>query len=218
MKKITLFIVILIIPVFTFAQNLKLGIMASPQITWLSAAGSNNITKDKSKLGIDLGLAIEKYFTDNYAFLSGISLNNIGGSIHYSDSVVISINDEDTDVPGDAVMNYKLQYIKIPVGLKMKTKPIGYFSYFAQLGFEAGVNVKANITIDDLNINDKRVADEINIFNAGYFIGGGIEYNIVGNTSAVLGIQYQNGILDAIGTTSDKVTTPKITIVLGIMF
>ena len=130
----------------------------------------------------------------------------------------MKINDSTHNIAGNESINFSLQYIKIPLALKFKTKEIGYFTYFAQIGLEAGVNVKANVSIDANNIDKEKVTDEVKLFNAGYLIGGGVEYSIGGNTSIILGIQYENGFLDIISTTEDKVVSPKITLLLGIMF
>ena len=36
-----------------------------------------------------------------------------------------------------------MQYINIPLGLKLKTNEIGYFTFYANLGLDAGINIKA---------------------------------------------------------------------------
>ena len=217
MKKIII-VVLILMPLYSFSQDLRMGILINPQISWLSPAGSDFVSKESSKFGFDIGLSIEKYFSSNYALLSGISLNNVGGSISYDNSVEMKINDSTHNIAGNESINFSLQYIKIPLALKFKTKEIGYFTYFAQIGLEAGVNVKANVSIDANNIDKEKVTDEVKLFNAGYLIGGGVEYSIGGNTSIILGIQYENGFLDIISTTEDKVVSPKITLLLGIMF
>jgi len=217
MKKIA-FILPIIITFTVNAQKLKLGILANPQITWMSPTGSDDVKNEGIKPGIDIGLSMEKYFTDNYAILTGISLNNMGGKISYNDSITMTLDDGDIIIDSLSKISFSLQYIKVPVGLKFKTKEIGYFTYFAQIGLEAGINVKANLTADANGIDSESVSDEVKNFNTGYFIGAGTEYSLGGNSSIVLGIQYQNGFIDVLNTTKDKIVTPKVTLLLGIMF
>ena len=217
MKKIII-VILLAVSLYTFSQDLRMGIVINPQISWLSPAGSDFVSKESTKFGFDIGLSVEKYFASNYALLTGISLNNVGGGISYSDSVQMKINNTDERIPGNESIDFNLQYIKIPLALKFKTKEIGYFTYFAQIGMEAGVNVKANVSVDANKIDKEKVSDEVRLFNAGYLIGGGAEYSIGGSTSIIVGIQYQNGFLDIISTTNDKVVSPKVTLLLGILF
>ena len=219
MKKIVI-VLIIIFPISLAAQKMKMGILLNPQISWLTPAGSDNLSNKGSKFGFDIGLSVEKYFSDNYAILTGISLNNIGGKISYTDSIEITLNNKDevNIIEGESEMNFNLQYIKVPIALKFKTKEIGYFTYYAQIGLEGGVNVKANVSIDANDIKNQKVSEEVALFNAGYLIGAGAEYSIGGNTCILLGVQYQNGFIDVMNTTDDKVIAPKVTLILGIMF
>lgn len=207
-----------LIPSFLYSQNTKMGIIAQPQVTWMKPSGSDNLTNQGSSIGFDVGLSIEKYFADNYAFLTGVSLNNIGGNISYADSVEMEINEADIWVSEESDMTYNLQYVRVPLALKFKTNEIGYLTYFAQIGFEGGVNVKSVVTINDEDVTKENVSKEVTLFNAGYLIGAGVEYSLGGNTCIILGLQYQNGIIDAINTTKDKVITPKVSLLFGIMF
>jgi len=217
MKKI-IFLLVLATPFFVNGQKLKMGIMTTPQFTWMAPAGNDEVQNQGMVFGFDIGLSIEKYFTDNYAFLTGIALNNIGGIITHSDSLNMKVNEEEAIIVNGDEMKFNLQYVKIPLALKFKTNEIGYFTYFAQIGIETGINVKANISVEENDINKEDVADEVRLFNTGYLIGGGAEYSLGGNTSIVLGVQYQNGFVDILNTPEEKVVTPKIAILLGIMF
>jgi hypothetical protein len=217
MKKI-IFCLSFALPLLLNAQKIKMGILASPQITWIKPAGNEDIVNEGTKLGIDIGLSVEKYFTDNYAFLTGISLCNMGGSISFTDSVTMNVNNEDLAFGGQQEMDISLQYIKVPLALKFTTKEIGYLTYFAQIGMEAGVNVKAVMTTNVNDINGESIADEFNLFNTGYLIGGGAEYSLGGSSTILFGIQYQSGIVDVLNTTPNKVVTSKFTLLLGIMF
>ena len=192
--------------------------MANPQISWMAPAGSNLTTNEGIVMGFDIGLSMEKYFTDNYAFLTGISLNNIGGKIKHADSLILDINNTESIISANSDLLYNLQYVKIPLALKFKTKEIGYFTYFGQIGLEAGINVKANISVDENDIDKADVADEVNLFDTGYTIGGGAEYSIGGSSCIVFGIQYKNGFVDVLQKPENKITIPKVAFLLGIMF
>ncbi len=217
MKKI-FYLAVLFVTINTFGQHVKMGIIANPQIAWMAPVGTDEVINEKPVFGFDIGLSIEKYFTDNYAILTGISLNNIGGNISYSDSVQLAVNEDVVWAEPEENMLYNFQYVKIPFALKFKTKQMGYFTYFAQIGLEGSVNVRSDVTLDQQDVSDENVSKEINLFNAGYLIGGGFEYSIGGSTAIILGIQYQNGMIDVLKTTDDKVITPRVSLLLGVMF
>ncbi len=48
--------------------------------------------------------------------------------------------------PGQSV-KMNLQYLDIPLGLKLKTEELGYGTFFLQLGFNPMFNINAHISI-----------------------------------------------------------------------
>ena len=62
----------------------------------------------------------------------------------------------------------------------MKTNEIGYFTYFAELGFNQHINVGSRASSTGSGLSKDLVSKEINLFNMSYFFGGGVEYNIGG--------------------------------------
>jgi opacity protein-like surface antigen len=151
--------------------------------------------------------------------MTGISIDNTGGFLFNSvDSMFIKTNSgKDTILPGK-VLEYKLQYISVPIGLKLKTNEIGYLTYFTHLGIIAGVNIKATGEVEDYELENENISDEIKLFNLGYYIGAGVEYSIGGNSAIVLGLTYTNGFVDITKDTDNKVTNSNIAIRIGILF
>jgi len=216
MKKY-LILILLFISLISNAQNFRFGIIAEPTISWFKTDISQ-ISGDGSKLGINIGLLADKYFAEHYAFSSGISLHSMGGILKYRDVKILrTSNGNDTLTPNSRVQ-YNLQYIHIPFALKFKTTEIGYITYFAELGLDAMVNIKARAKVKELGISDASVNDEINFLNLGYHIGAGIEYNIVGNTAIIGGISYMNGFADVTDDTTQKTLLHCLVLKLGVIF
>ena len=218
MKRIVIFLLLFRI-IDAYAQtDIRLGVHVDPVITWFGPK-SSKIDKDGSRLGISGGLIFESYFRPHYAFVTGLSLSSIGGNLLYEDSVRI-LTGEGTRISVDAgsTIAYTLNYITIPLALKMKSNQIGYFTYFAQLGFMPQFNIgtKARSSIDELNkIN---VPKEINFFNLSYFFGGGVEYDIGGETALVAGIFYNNSFIDFLSNDSHEAVINFLTLRLGVIF
>ena len=124
-------------------------------------------------------------------------------------------------MPRNTSVKYKLQYIHIPIALKLQTTEIGYTTYFAQLGLDPMINVKANADIPSLSLKDIGVGGEIRLFYLAYHIGVGMEYKIVGNTALMLGLTYMNGFSDVtsnIGNSTEKTVMHCFELRLGVIF
>ncbi len=213
------FILIILLPVFSNikSQDLRFGVFVDPQFSWITP-DARNISRDGIRIGIKGGLIVDKYFARNYAFTTGISISNMGGNLHYKDSVIIETQDtEQTLNPGSRV-EYKLQYISVPAGLKFKTNQIGYFTFFAQLGFTPQINIKAKADASDNQIDNENISKELNLLNLSYFFGGGLEYSLGGNTALTGGIIFDNGFIDVLSSKKVKETLSFLSVRLGIMF
>jgi opacity protein-like surface antigen len=151
--------------------------------------------------------------------MTGISIDNTGGKLKYDFEKEINTNSSsDTTLPVGSVLNYKLQYINIPLGLKFKTNQIGYTTFFTHLGINGGINIKASGEIDNFELNNENISDEVKLFTLGYFIGAGVEYSIAGNTAIVVGITYTNGFIDITPDSNNKVTLSNFALRLGVLF
>lgn len=196
MKKI--YAAFLLLSIISFkpaiSQNLKFSIVAEPQLSWMKP-DIINLSNDGIKPGIKYGLNMEKYFQENYAIATGLLINNTGGNLFYQDTIYFQISGT-TDTIGATTVNYKIQYIEIPLGLKFTTNQIGYFKYFAQIGLNGYVRIKATADIESSNTQNAKINDEVNLFNAGYHIGGGIQYSLGGNASLTAAITFTNGFVD----------------------
>ncbi len=199
--KQTLIVVFLICSgISLFSQNAKFGVYVDPQLVWLSP-DSREIIGDGVKLGISGGLVINKYFQKNYAIQTGIAIGTQGGKLRFgTESYFTSYNEVDTLQAGTTV-DYSLNYITVPVGLRLKTNQIGYFSYYARVGLTNQFNIKARATSSDGTLDKNNINEEIFFYNLAYHFGIGIEYSISEDTALDFGISYHNGFIDH---TNDK--------------
>jgi hypothetical protein len=202
-----------------FGQSmLRLGVSVDPIASWF-AVKSGNIEKDGTRPGINGGLVIEKYFHTNYGFVTGLSISSMGGNLLYRDSVTIHTGDKDYVKlkPGSSVA-YNISYLTIPVAIKLKSNEIGYFTYFAQIGFLQQINIGSNARSTGSHLNKDNVPEEINLINLSYFFGGGIEYNIGGHTSLMAGIFFNNGFTDILSNKHQKAALNFLSLRIGMLF
>lgn len=202
-----------------FSQStIRLGAHIDPIVTWFSPRTSN-IERDGARLGYNGGLIVETYFKPNYAFVSGLSLTSLGGNLMYTDSASLSTSSgNNVIIPNNTTVAYNLTYLSIPVALKLKSNEIGYITYYAQMGFTPQFNIGSRATSTDDLLNKDNVSKEINLFNLSYFFGGGIEYNIGGQTSLITGIFFNNGFIDVFSSSRHKAVVNFFNLRIGMMF
>jgi hypothetical protein len=217
LKKI-LFIFLAASSTVLFAQSpVRLGAHFDPVISWFSTK-SNDISKDGGRLGFNAGLIAEYYFAPNYALSSGFNLTRLGGDLLYKVPVNISTDAGGVLLPANTTVAYNVTYLTIPLALKLKSNEIGYFSYYAEMGFTPQVDIGSKASSTGGALNKDNVADELSLFNLSYFFGGGVEYNIGGQTSLTFGLMYNNGFVDVLSNADYKANFNSLTIRLGIMF
>ncbi len=175
--------------------GVRFGLKLSPNLSMLRSE-TKEIKASGNKFGYTFGLMTEFPIGNNgnYRFATGLSLLKVGGSTS-TDTIGSVSNDTDLE------RTYKLQYIELPLTVKLMTNEIGYMRYFAQVGFSAGFNIDAKADIVRKNkesgqkeeLENENVQDDINLFRVGLVVGAGAEYNFSGNTSLLFGITYNNG-------------------------
>jgi len=177
---------------------------------------SKKVGNEGSIVGINGGLSIDKYFQKNYALHTGLTIGSQGGKLRYTDSISFDVDGNLIKLDKGSVVEYRLNYITVPLALKLKTNQIGYFSYYAQLGFTNQFNIKAKASSGNLLEKDI-IKKEIRFYDLSYNFGAGIEYELSKETAFTIGIIYHNGFLD-LTDQSTKVVSRALTLSVGIIF
>jgi hypothetical protein len=186
-------------------ESARFGIKISPSTAWLRP-DSRGLKSDGNMFGYTFGLMSEFPIgtTGNYRFATGLFLNNGGGTFTTDYTFVAAPGESEQVRP--LRNEVRLRYIDLPLTMKMMTNEIGYIRYFAQLGFTAGFNIRANADFEEpikdasgfytlgfKTIEQENVSSDYNLFRGGLVIGGGLEYNFSGQTAVLLGVTYNNG-------------------------
>lgn len=205
-------------------QKITLGIHADPIISWF---GSDNSTvrNEGARPGFNFGINLNKYFGENYSFSTGINLITAGGRLISSDTTRLQLENYNDGIakvsPGEAMV-YKVQYLSIPLGIKMQTNQIGYVTFFTDLGFDPKVVIGGKADVPALDIKGEKALSELRVFNLSYHIIAGIEYSVGGNTAFVVGLGFDNNFLDITKDLNsqpvDKITHRLLSFRLGINF
>ncbi len=217
MQKYILSLIILIFPSQIFAQSLSFSVVADPMITWMKTSDPD-IRREGYNFGYNIGLVMDKFFTDDYAMSTGITILNTGGNLHYRDSVDFDFGSGRDTMPGGTTVAYDLQYITIPFSLKLKSSEIGYTTLYAHLGINNHINIKATADVASLGIRGEDIRENINLFMMSYFIGGGVEYSFGGDFAILGGLYLTGAIWDVTVNTDYRAYVNMLSFRLGIKF
>lgn len=225
MKKIALIFTLAIITSLPSFAQIKLGVSIDPQVSWFGT-DRKAIKGDGSIGGISFGLNVDRYFAKQYAFYSGVFIESTGGYLKYQNGTVLHTKDTPNfNVKENGSVKYRMQYLTIPTGVKLKTNPIGYNSFYAILGFKTSLSLRSKgFTTDGKNSNNINTMDgEVlkegtNWINFGYQLGIGTEYSLGGSVSLLFGVTYNNGITNTMDDGSVHVNLNNVSFKMGVIF
>jgi hypothetical protein len=202
-------------------QKISFGIHADPLISWFSS-DIKQIRNDGARPGFSFGLTFNNYFSPNYSFSTGISIVNAGGRLVNSDTTILKFTNFSSTVLPDKPVVYKIQYLTIPLGLKLQTNQIGYLTFFSDLGLDPKVVIGGKADVPSLDITNENIINELKMFNLSYHITAGIEYSLGGSTALLFGLNFDNNFLDVtknnVNKLVDKVSHKMLSFRFGINF
>ncbi len=189
-------------------RKFRFGLVASPNLGWVRP-NIQDFEKSglQARLGFGYGLMMDFKFSEspNYLFATGINMTNNGGAlIEPLDSLDVIQVDDTTTLSnyyyGKVNRAYRVQYVTVPLLLKMRTNEIGYMTYFAAVGLDVGVRTRAfandkytwvqeDAPSDRKDIN---IQKDMQLFRLGINLTGGGEFNLSGKTNLYVGVGYHN--------------------------
>lgn len=194
----------------------RLGLTAYPTIGWVKPqiGKSNNVS-----LGFAYGLLADFNFAENYSFATGLTITTINGR----STEIITSPAEGGNPPSQTPyeLKYRLQYIELPLTLKLRTGEINGIRWYGQFGLSNDLNVGAKQDADvsgNAAYRDQKISDEIKFYRAGLIIGAGGEFDISGQTSITAGISYNNGFTDITKSNDNSIRNHYIGINFGVFF
>lgn len=195
----------------------RLGLTAHPTFGFMKAENGKG---NGLSLGFSYGLMGDFNFSENYSFATGITITTINGK-------TTQINPEpyhqsvSTTNPVAYDLKYKMQYIEIPLTIKLKTAKIGDLRWYGQFGLsnDFRIGAKQDAELGGTGVaNNKNVKDWTNFYRAGLIIGGGAEFDLSGNTSLMMGLTLNNGFTNVVSYGDNTVKNHYVGINVGVFF
>ena len=214
MKKTLLAILFFITHLISYGQ-VKIGLNFSPGIAF-NRLNYERSPNDKnwnfSSNGVGLrfiaGPAVSFYFSENYAFTTGLWYSLKRTAYTY--------NDTNTTAEVDKV--YNLQYLLIPATFKLFTNEIATDTkiYF-QLGGTADIKIS-----EKQKGNSFKNDAQFRFFDVSLLVGSGIELQMGESTYFLAGLRYTRGLIDVIKSSNEgkhfDIKNELISLDLGIRF
>ncbi|MBK8228860.1 MAG: PorT family protein [Flavobacteriales bacterium] len=211
--------------------GVRFGLKLSPNMAFVQPE-TKTLKSNGAGLGYTFGLMLELPIgnSGNYRFATGLNLNNMKTKWKTDFAYYDALNEPqktrelETDVA--------LQYVELPLTIKLMTNEIGYMRYFAVVGAGNAFNVKAKAdqvvpvynsvapTIVDKfeEQENENVQDDIALYKASLIVGAGAEYNFSGSTSVMFGITYNNGFTNILDIDGAKAKAHYVELSLGVFF
>jgi hypothetical protein len=190
-------------------NRIRFGAFVAPNISWMKPTAATDdkneykTTSDGSKIGFTYGLMADYFFAENYGVVTGISINSTGGKMIASRIA----QDTAANKVYRAEFDYRLQYLDIPLALKLRTDEINGFRFFGQLGVSLGFNIskKADYSVNysdasavrhDTSGTKIKITGDLGTIAPIMMqmnIGAGFEYPFNNKLSAYVAIFFNNG-------------------------
>ncbi len=212
-KKRFLVPILLILPFAIHAQSIKessfsLGFTTSPNFGWLTFPSEQipATSSDGFRTGFSYGVLGDFAFSSNYYFSTAFTVTSMNANTK-------------TDANTAA---FKLQYVEIPLTLKLKSNEQNGKLFYGQFGLSTDIKIaaKQDVQFTDTAIPSTKNADissSINTFRLGLLFGGGAEWKIGENLHLLTGLSYNNGLTDVLDT-KEKAKNSYVSLNLGVYF
>ena len=196
MRKSLLFLSFILVGALACLSQTKLGLKFSPLFSSHKISLKSDqleVFQGKTATRMSIGLIVDHPFTDTYFLSSGL--------IYLPKRVSINLEEEDGGTaPTNPFESYDLNYLQIPLSLKLFTNEIAPDS---SLFFQVGLILEFKIFDQALN-EDYEFISKFNFFDTAAIIGTGIEYRLGINTIFFTGISLQKGLINIINRTNPE--------------
>jgi len=226
MKKISAILILTFLSFGAWAQNspltnygFRLGLTATPTIGWIKPEqGKTNGVS----LGFSYGLMGDFNFAPNYSFSTALTVTTVNGKSTEADPLYIKSLDNaaNPNIPVAYDLKYRIQYLELPLTIKLKTIKADGKRYYGQFGLSNSfmLSAKQDAVSGSTKLENVNISDYTKFYRAGLVIGGGGEFDISGNTSIVAGLTFNNGFTNITTDKNRNVKNHYLALNFGVFF
>lgn len=205
-----------------YGRSVRFGFKVDPVLANAFRPAENGIERTSSGFGVNYGLMADVMFSDGRgAFATGLEIAHGASELAYNTSTRGLYRDKAEG--GEQAYKLKLQYLQIPLSVKLKTNQQNGFRFWGQFGTYMGALLKSRMDysagpLAEQNVNVMKHTNKVNL---GLLIGAGGEYQLAEKTDLFFGLGLENGFTDITSNNSwkdGKVGLNRWAIRLGMFF
>lgn len=202
-----------------YGRSVRLGFKIDPVFSNSLSPKENGIEKAGGTFGINYGLMADIMFSDGRgAFATGVEVAHAGGKLKYTET--------GTGLHGPGEYRLKLQYLQIPLSVKLKTNPMeSGMMFWGQFGTYMGALLGSRLdytgTSASGNQTNQKILNQTNKLNMGLLLGAGIQQPVADKTDLYIGLGFENGFTDITSNKNwndGKVNLNRWALRLGVFF
>jgi len=202
MKRLILASILLVLTLHASSQYkpVILGLRGGFNLGWMKS-GEDLYENKGMTPGLSWGFVSEFYFMENYAVQTGFNIQYLKGRLEYPYRRMI---DADSSAIGYLNRKYKINYLQIPVTIKMKANLSEKFNFFGKVGIGTAFRLDAKAE-DVFTYGDgekieenNNIKEDIALMRAPLILGLGAEYIIKGSTAVIMEFTFDNGFVDVL--------------------
>ena len=184
-------------------RGYRMGMSIEPNVAWMVSRDFEHVAEG-ARAHFGWQFTADVLFTETYAIGTGVHVFRTGSAIQYweatSDSTVSRVS-----------RNFNNQYVELPLTFKLRTKEIGYTTYYGKFGGGLGLNIRREAE-EDRYLAYERVGEDwvelerpatnpelisgdfASLFRTSLIVGMGLERTIAGNTAVMVGLTYNTSL------------------------
>jgi hypothetical protein len=172
----------LLVSVFAFSgygqeKPFFFGFKFSPGISWYK---SHSKGLDNNGIGFDIstGLIADFRIAGNYFFETGFFYNFQNGNLQYAKKY------KDVALPIKVSRDYRVQYLEIPLSIKMCTNYFGMMRFYGLGGFKSSFRINAvaddtrRLLLGEKDVENEDATGDFALFKESLILGLGVDVQI----------------------------------------
>jgi len=137
------------------------GFKAGPNIGWMRPDATDYLS-DGIKGGFSWGFIADFFLMENYGIATGFDVIFLNSGL----TMPHAVTDGASTFSGTLKRKYSLKYIQIPVTLKMRTKEMGKFRIYGQIGLGSAFLIGAKADDEFIQDNGQTTNTETDIISS----------------------------------------------------
>jgi hypothetical protein len=198
---------------FSQKHDWNFSINSSPAISWATVSG--DIKPDGAGFSFDFSVYAEKYFKKHIAYYIGASFSQLSGKLKNVSTGDISFKSGNLNLHTAQSAKYSIQYLTVPIGIKLQTRQYGHFFYYCRGGLMPGVRISGSMVE---NGNKHALSKDLNLMTCAVQLSSGLLYPAGKDTFLNAGIIFGHFFTDTFSASNMSVLPFFTGLQVGFMF